>query len=131
VRNVPQPDAPGIVVEVVGLDAMQTPLVLGFSALQRFTSWRHALRASACVFRQARFAGFVPVQSRLLGMRARQPAILGLQSFRQWLGLAATPPASISVTPIDTAARAGRNFVSALRARIMTGRLLHACQCVK
>src|SRR5207245_639009 len=77
VRNLPQP-------------GKQAPLMLGFSCLQSFAKLRQVFRCAACIFRQAFFSAFVPVQSLFGGTSARQLLLSCLQSLRQWLCLAAT-----------------------------------------
>src|SRR6266404_1015177 len=116
VRNMPQPEVPGIVVEVVVavlkvvvvLDSKQVPLMLGFCCLQSFTKPRQAFRCAAFSFRQAFFSDFVPVHDLLFGTRARQFLMSCLQSLRQWLGFAATPPASMRTKPSVASARVSR-----------------------
>ena len=87
-----------VTVEVVVLDGKQVPLMLGFCCLQSFTKLRQVFRCAAFIFRQAFFSAFVPVQSLFFGTSARQFLMSCLQSLRQWLGFAVTPPLA-SATP--------------------------------
>src|SRR5439155_3352 len=75
VRNVPQDE----------VDGTQTPLVPGFRCLQSFTKPRQAFRCTACIFRQAFFSAFVPVQALFVSTSARQLLMSCLQSLGQWL----------------------------------------------
>src|SRR5437870_2630461 len=102
VRNLPQP-------------GKQAPLMLGFSCLQSFAKLRQVFRCAACIFRQAFFSAFVPVQSLFGGTSARQLLLSCLQSLRQWLGFAATPPARIRLRPTVATASAARDFFSVIR----------------
>jgi len=89
---------------VVVLDGRQMPLVPGSCCLHSFTKLWQVARSAACIFRQALFSALVPAQSSFFGTSARQSLISCLQSLRQWLGFAATPPASIRTAPTVTAA---------------------------
>jgi len=94
---------------VVVLDGRQMPLVPGSCCLHTFTTLWQVARSAACILRQALFSTLVPVQSSFFGTSARQFAISSLQSLRQWLGFAATPPASIRTAPtVATASRRAR-----------------------
>src|SRR6266404_4719064 len=103
-----RPCPPGSVVVVVVLDGKQVPLMLGFCCLQSFTKPRQVFRCAAFSFRQAFFSDFVPVHDLLFGTRARQFLMSCLQSLRQWLGFAATPPASMRTKPSVASARVSR-----------------------
>ncbi len=97
------------VVEGVVLAGEQVPLVLGVCCLQSFVRLRQVFRCAACVFPQAFFSAFVPVQSLFGGTSARQLLMFCLQSLRQWLAFAAAPPASIRTAPtVATASRRAR-----------------------
>jgi len=87
------------VVEGVVLASKQVPLMLGFCWLQSFVRLRQVFRCAACVCRQPFFSAFVPVQSLFGGTSARQLLMSCLQSLRQWLSFAATPPVSIRTAP--------------------------------
>ena len=94
---------------VVVLDGRQMPLVPAFCCLHTFTKLWQVARSAACILRQALFSALVPVQSPFFGTSARQFAISCLQSLRQWLGFAATPPASIRTAPtVATASQRAR-----------------------
>ena len=97
------------VVEGVVLASKQVPLMLGFCWLQSFVRLRQVFRCAACVCRQPFFSAFVPVQSLFGGTSARQLLMSCLQSLRQWLSFAATPPVSIRTAPtVATASRRAR-----------------------
>src|SRR5438552_2329647 len=118
-----RPCPPGSVVVVVVLGGKQWPLILGFCCLQSFTKLRQVFRCAAFIFRQTFFSAFVPVQSLFFGTSARQFLMSCLQSSRQWLGFAATSPASIRTRQTVAPARAARNFLSVIRASAIESRV--------
>src|SRR2546429_614867 len=86
-----EPLLPQVVRNVPHLDGTQTPSVPGFCRLQSFTKPRQAFRCAACIFRQAVFSAFAPVQALFVSTSARQFLMSCLQSLGQWLGFAAIP----------------------------------------